>query len=309
MTNGAYMSEIIYAKYNKLRRKEFRVRTCIYEENGQRWVEKSALCSEAVPHVNKMAKQAVTLKKVYPDLEFAKAEQTENSMRFEYLTGKTLDNELAQNAHTAQNLIRSLTKYFEWILPAKDSWRPFAKTEKFREIFGAGEMEGGNAAAPLANIDCILENTIVNGEKLTCLDYEWVFDFPIPVDFMRYRVVHYFYKAHPETAKVASETEVLEAFAITEQHQTVFAAMERAFQRYVFGGEQDCRYTENYRQPVTTYDQMVAEKQRNLHEIDELRKVVGHYEGVERKLRKIGLWQTMQGVQKVGRKVKGVLKH
>lgn len=83
------MSQIIYTKYNKLRKKEFRVRTCIYEENGLRWVEKSAICPEAEPHAKKMAGQVERLKMVYPGLEFAKAEQTETGVRFEYLTGKT----------------------------------------------------------------------------------------------------------------------------------------------------------------------------------------------------------------------------
>lgn len=299
---------MIYAKYNKLRRKEFRVRTCIYEEDGQRWVEKCALCPEAWPHVNKMADQAEKLKKLYPELEFVSAEKTESGVRFEYLTGEGWDSFLARTNDTVEGMIQSLQAALHGLVPEEGAWVKFEETQEFREVFGCAEALKGRAAAPIANIDCILENIMMNGEKMTCLDYEWVFDFPVPVDFMRYRVVHYFYKAHPETAKIAAEETALAAFGIAEQDVEIFVAMEQSFQRYVFGGEQDCRYTENYRQPVTSYDQMVAEKQQNLHEIEELRKVVGHYEGVERKLRKIGLWQALQGAQKVGRKVKSVLK-
>ena len=302
------MSQIIYTKYNKLRKKEFRVRTCIYEENGQRWVETSAICSEAEHHAKKMAGQAERLKAVYPGLEFAKAEQTETGVRFEYLTGKTWDNFIAGAAATPEELVRNFEKAFEVILPAKESLMKFEETPEFCAVFGKTANLDNCAAAPLANVDCILENIIVDDGKATCLDYEWVFDFLVPVDFMRYRVVHYFYKAHPEMEKTAAEAEVLTAMNISEGRRSAFVKMEQAFQQYVFGGELDCRYTENYRQPVTTYDQMVATDRQKTHEIEELRKVVDHYEGVERKLRKVGLWQALQGVQKVGRKVKGALR-
>ncbi|MBQ8814178.1 MAG: hypothetical protein IJZ85_06775 [Lachnospiraceae bacterium] len=301
------MAQVIYTKYNKLRRKEFRVQTSIYEENGRRFVVKRAVCPESEPHVDRMLDRKLRLKAIYRDMDFVDAEKTEDGVRFEYLAGESVDGVLACNPGEERDLKQTFGAILHRVLPDEEVCEPFKMTPEFKTVFGDVKGLEGRAAAPLANIDCILENIIMNGEYLTCLDYEWVFDFPVPIDFMRYRVVHYFYKAHPEVERIVSEREMLDSFSLSEFECALFEAMESAFQHYVFGGEQDCRYTENYRQPVTTYDQMIAEKQRNLHEIDELRKVVGHYEGVERKLRKIGLWQALQGAQKVGRKVKGVI--
>ena len=41
------MEQVIYIKYNKLRRPEFRISTMICEENGKRTVIKKALTREA----------------------------------------------------------------------------------------------------------------------------------------------------------------------------------------------------------------------------------------------------------------------
>lgn len=302
------MAQVIYAKYNKLRRKEFRVRTCIYEEDGLRWVEKCAVCPEAEPHVRAMPERKDELEKAYPGLRFAKAQPTDEGVRFDYLTGETLDSLLARKTDTAEELIRAFEKVFQRILPDESTWVPFSGDyEEFCKLFGPAKELGGKAA-PCANLDCILENIIVDGGDLICLDYEWVFDFPVPIDFMRYRVVHYFYQAHPEMVRLISGSQLLAGFGLTPLDCAAYAAMELEFQRYVFGGEADCRYTENYRQPVTDYAQMTAEKEQDRREIDELKKVVGHYGQVEGKLRKIGLWQAMQAAQKLGRKVKSIVR-
>ena len=298
----------IYAKYNKLRERKFRVRTDICEENGLRRVEKYALCPEALPHVEGMADRLVTLRSVYPRLKFVDAEKIDGGVRFVYLHGESADRQIAKAAKDKASLINGFEVAFERILPGADHRSCFEETAAFDAVFGNGAGLVGRQAVTTANIDCILENIVVDGDDWICLDYEWVFDFAVPVDFMRYRVVHYFYKEYPETEKILSEEALLNEFGIGASDADRFAVMEQSFQKYVFGGERDCRYTENYRQPVTTYDQMVERDRMKSHEIDELRKVVGHYQGVEQKLRKIGLWQTLQGAQKVGRKVKGVLK-
>lgn len=305
---GCSALRVIYSKYNKLRERTFRVRTDICEESGLRRVEKCALCPEAMPHVMGMPDRLTTLKAAYPRLGFVEAEKIDGGARFAYLCGESADRQIVEAAKDKDSLVKGFEAAFQRILPGEDHRIRFEETGDFNAVFGSGAGFTGREAAITANIDCILENIVVDGGSWICLDYEWVFDFAVPVDFMRYRVVHYFYKEYPETAKILSEEALLNEIGIGASDAERFAVMEQSFQRYVFGGERDCRYTENYRQPVTTYDQMVERDRMKTHEIDELRKVVGHYQGVEQKLRKIGLWQTLQGVQKVGRKVKGALK-
>lgn len=304
------MAEIIYAKYNKLRRREFRTYTCICEENGSRWVEKRAIYPEAEAHIDKLALRSAQLEKAYPHLSFAKAVRTEQGVRFDYITGPSVDSLMAQKIKTAEGLKEGFLDVFKRIVPVVREKRPLRITPEFQTVFGKGTGLEGLPAVRLANIDCILENFVVKDDRIVCLDYEWVFDFDVPIDFIRYRVVHYFYQAHPEMSRLADEAKLLAQFGLSSMDCALYEAMEMEFQRYVFGGEENCRYTDRYQQAVTTFDQVLAEKEMQKNTIteleqqrDELQKVVDHYRQVEGKLRKTGLWQAMQLVQKAGRKI------
>lgn len=281
------MAEIIYAKYNKLRRKAFRICTVICEENGERWVEKRALCPEAEPHIERMIGMGERLKAVYPKIDFAPARKVETGVHFDYLTGVTVDSHIAQTVKTAKELKREFTEVFRWILPS------------------------GKSGVPV-NLDCNLDNFVIVGDRIVCLDYEWVTESEVPVDFLKYRVINYYYGAHPETERLISEAELLAQFKITAEDQICFKAMEQEFQKYVFGEEDNARYTDNYRLPIIDFDRVAKEQKEEIRRLREenaeLQKVVGHYNQVEKKLRKIGLWQLLQAGQKIGRKVKKLIK-
>jgi len=277
------MAEIIYAKYNKLRRKEFRISTLIFEEEGQRWVEKRPLCPEAQAHLDRMAEIGAKLEKAYPRIQFVKAEKTETGVRFPYLTGVTIDSLLAQSLSSGERLVDSFEELFQWILPAD---RP----------------------AELVNLDCNLDNFLVENGRIVCLDYEWVFGSEVSVDFLVYRVIHYFYGTHPEAERLIAERDLLARFGIGEKSLISYEAKEKLFQQHVFGEQENARYTDSYRQPIIDLAGLASQLDRQKREIDELRKVVGHYQQIEGKLRKIGLWQLLQGIQKIGRKIRQIVK-
>lgn len=72
------------------------------------------------------------------------------------------------------------------------------------------------------------------------LDYEWVFPFPVPVSFLKYRVLFYFYEDHrPMLADLFPErSEFLTEFSLDAKLFPVCEAMERSFQSYVHGENQ-----------------------------------------------------------------------
>ena len=77
---------------------------------------------------------------------------------------------------------------------------PFEMTQEFIEAFGRDaadrllELTHEPLSYAVSNIDMIFENIMVSGDKYYCLDYEWVLDFPVPAQFIRYRNLHYFYR-------------------------------------------------------------------------------------------------------------------
>ena len=281
------MAEIIYAKYNKLRRKAFRICTVICEEKGERWVEKRALCPEAEEHIARMVDMGARLKAVYPKIDFVPARKVETGVRFDYLIGVTVDSRIAQTVKTAKELKREFTEVFRWIMPAEKPGMP-------------------------VTLDCNLDNFVIVDDRIVCLDYEWVTESEVPAEFLKYRVINYYYGAHPEAGRLISEMDLLAEFKITEEDQACFKAMEQEFQKYVFGEGENARYTDNYRLPIIDFDRVAREQREEIRRLreenTELQKVVGHYSQVEGRLRKVGLWQLLQAGQKIGRKVKTLIK-
>ena len=281
------MAEIIYAKYNKLRRKAFRICTVICEERKERWVEKRALCPEAEEHIARMVDMGARLKAVYPKIDFVPARKVETGVRFDYLIGVTVDSRIAQTVKTAKELKREFTEVFRWIMPAEKPGMP-------------------------VNLDCNLDNFVIVDDRIVCLDYVWVTESEVPAEFLKYRVINYYYGAHPEAGRLISEMDLLAEFKITEEDQACFKAMEQEFQKYVFGEGENARYTDNYRLPIIDFDRVAREQREEIRRLreenTELQKVVGHYSQVEGRLRKIGMWQLLQAGQKIGRKVKTLIK-
>jgi O-antigen biosynthesis protein len=108
----------------------------------------------------------------------------------------------------------------------KEFVREFEVTEEFTEIFGEAEKISGVAVKP-ANIDCLFDNFIEKDETLYCLDCEWVVDALVPVEYLKYRSLFYFYrKFKMYLEKYMSEEEFLEAFEITMEKSDIYFEME-----------------------------------------------------------------------------------
>ena len=67
----------------------------------------------------------------------------------------------------------------------------FHMTEEFCRIFGSPRLPRGLKSLAVTDIDMVLANVIVeNGWNL--IDYEWTFEFPIPLSFVLFRIIHYY---------------------------------------------------------------------------------------------------------------------
>ena len=72
-------------------------------------------------------------------------------------------------------------------------------------------------------------------DGLYCMDYEWVFDFPIPSGFVRYRNLVYFYYKYEGLMEYENATQFLKEFGMDEKLAETYASMEVAFQTWVHG--------------------------------------------------------------------------
>lgn len=277
--------DTIFAKYNRTRKPQFQIRTRILEENGKRYVEKAALTEASGAHIGSMEEKHEKLSKVNPEVHVLEPHFSEDkqAVRFEFLTGKTLAEELGGQIRGKKAPVEAIQAAMEQVF-SKAALRPesFYVTPEFLEVFGrnpaedsqdsaSGELEQqlsalSDASYAVSNIDGLFENLMVSGGKLYCLDYEWVFDFPVPAGFVRYRNLVYFYYKYEGLMDYENAADFLKEFGIGEELSGLYAAMEESFQSWVHGdGTQG--YMGNYKQRLVTLEELKAQEK----ELDQAR--------------------------------------
>lgn len=115
--------------------------------------------------------------------------------------------------------------------------------------------------------------------KLYCLDYEWVLDFPVPAQFIRYRNLHYFYRKFGSfLSAFCPRREFLERLGIDREQAELFAGMEASFQEYVHGRKEAYAYTKRYEKQVKTFREIMEEQERTrqqfAHQIEDYKLAV-----------------------------------
>lgn len=81
--------------------------------------------------------------------------------------------------------------------------------------------------------------------QLYCYDYEWIFDFPIPYEYVLWRGAKILYEKYMAYLKrMISKQEFLVKVGISQENIQIYEAMERNFGRYVTENQ---KYLHNYR--------------------------------------------------------------
>ena len=130
------------------------------------------------------------------------------------------------------------------------------ETAEFDHVFGtlsesAKEQLLGSRALKVSNIETSFENFVADGNgKYVCLNYDWVFDFPIPEAYLKYRALSQFYHKNREYMVRHETTPFLQQFGLTPEQIRVFEAMDAKFAQYVHGENNKYRYTKNYEKNV-----------------------------------------------------------
>lgn len=246
--------EIEYVKYNRTRRECFQIKTVIRGNGKRRLVEKSALDMEGTPHIWSLGTNYTSLSMQYTGVKFVEPAMSEDRCRvqFPYVEGKTWAQVLGEEIQEGKAPVRTIQKAMDQVLEVKTTSRVhFRLTPEFTEVFGddkniSWEIFEGQECLEISNIDALFENILLTENGMYCLDYEWVFPFPIPVRFIEYRILFYFYRQyHSILTACSSVEEWLLKFEISREEQQIFRKMEISFQQYVHGENQQI-FLENY---------------------------------------------------------------
>lgn len=234
------MEKIIYTKFSNNRAKYFGIQTDIYEdESGRRVVKKKADCDEALPHVRAIEKHMGELSKAFSDsiLEPNRCQLKGDILEIEYINGTSLEKLICEKIKERdEKEIEHILKNYSDLMRKVYGKELFEKSDEFCSVFGDVKFEQKLPGGKNIDIDLIFSNIIIQKDKWIVLDYEWTFDFLIPVDFVIYRAIYYLSLANPNLQKLMKEN-LYKICGINENLLPVLAEMEEGFQNYVKAGE------------------------------------------------------------------------
>ena len=222
------MRQILFVKYNRTRAEQFQLKTEIVKEDGVLTVEKTALTAAGEAHIRSFGEKYEKIRELNPAVRFLKPEWKEDqrTVSFRYLNGKTVGDALGEAIVMGEVPYKELETVMKVLFPENEDAKAFQVTSEFEAVFGKVPAISGKAVA-VSNVDGLFENLMVpeNENCIYGIDYEWVFDFPIPEKFLKYRNLLYFYRRYEKVLNV-KEQDLYAHFGITDEEQSVFDGME-----------------------------------------------------------------------------------
>ena len=231
----------IYSKHSNERDVRFRIRTDIAEDGyHKRFVMKFPAGSEAVAHLEKMYAAYEKMTEEFKGTNFRPnyCERRVDELgrlkclEFEYLDGITMADEMdrLRKRGRVDDLINVMKKFDHTLKTIAK--RDFYITDEFAEIFGETDIPGKHQSMGTTNVDMIFTN-LAYSDGWNVLDYEWTFDFPIPVDYVVYRSIRYYIEDSADDELKAKN--LYEILGMTAKEVEVYERMEHSFQRWIAG--------------------------------------------------------------------------
>lgn len=229
------MPKILYSKFSKDRQKKYQIATMIVEENGKKSVIKKAMHQEGQAHVKRMVESRQLLTELFLDsgIEMCPCVEEKDQVRFEFVEGESLEARI--HRHAEKNDYEALKEDYRFlakIIFSVKGMHVFEPGQAFEEIFGNPEFKEAQHAADISNVDMIPANLLL-GERKILADYEWVFFFEIPLEFIYARSIFL-----QEAVCNLEKKQLEELYAIGRvdmEEVPVYYQMEVNFQEYVAG--------------------------------------------------------------------------
>ena len=268
------MKKVLYAKYNSNRKKEYQIKTTIYDDNGKRYVQKEALTEDAKKHIKSMSDFYDNMSATYKGIELLQGKYLDGQVEYEYIAGKTVRDILVETleCETKEKFLSYFEELINKLFEVKGEMKRFAEDSRFIEVFGEANLTGELCSTDWTNIDLIFDNILFSNDKYICIDYEWVFDFPIPMEYVKYRSIFYFYTNNRSQLEQhdISEAELYTMCGLNSNNVSEYVSMEKNFQNWVSGDDNYCsRYIKRlYDEPIGEVYRVKDELVKHLKELD-----------------------------------------
>lgn len=234
--------ELLYCKVSAKRKRAFQIKTKIIKDGKSVVVLKEPLNNMAKDHITGMKNKQLELKKIYGDfcIDYKLTEQ--GIVCPFYNCDSSLSNKLikALNSEDEKKIEEYIAFLRHVITGNTDNICKFSVTDDFIRVFGNKYSNESAEAVRIANFDLQPDNILflIDG-SVKIIDYEWVFIFPMPVDFILYYSLRTFANFYNLTNKLHK---LLYVANINEKEIDMYEEMINEFYKYVSVDENGIDY-------------------------------------------------------------------
>lgn len=247
--------DVYYAHYRRTCKKEFQIETLIQCKSGKQVVSKSYLWDVERNYdiLERMKKWYPVLQTEYTELSYLIPHENglDNGIQYDYIAGMCAEEEAAKYVHNIDQMIRKFKQFIKKYYAYDENWlEEFTITDEYRKVFGDVHVDSFEKSLKVTNLDLTLQNIILKEDRAYCIDYEWIFDFPIPCEYVIYRSASSFYnKYNMYFLKELSKNDFLVKVGVKAKNISIYNKMEEKFQEMVYGKNREENYLKNYVKP------------------------------------------------------------
>lgn len=256
---GASDSSILTEFISVQRKEDFRIITSLEKSGGKRVAIKTPLSEKSRAHLEKMHENYKKFGKIH-GLELAECETAQDGrVFFEYLGGESLlfhlESLLAEEDKSG--FYKALDRYYDRLLKDTDLTGDFY-TPEFKSHFGNISLDTPLHCAKISNLDMNFDNIIMSENGAKIIDYEWIMEFPVPVEYIFWRSFIY----SPFIAKdKALLDSLLERYHITPYMHRIFYSWELFFLlKYVKSFDTSIFALDNIKIKQSDYEKCISDK-------------------------------------------------
>lgn len=221
--------QIDYVKLPLLRKKPFCLQTMIVSTQSGKKIAKTALFPEAKPHLQNML-DYYDKNTWIGDYLNAPAAAAGEAVEFEFIPGTSLNDKLVEaSVNENKALFKKLVQDYCASLRKGTAVRDDYYTPQFAQVFGRNGSDEPFLCRESSNVDMIFPNIITNDHGTFVIDYEWVFQFPVPVDLTIWRSLYMAFRQQNEISKNYSLEDLMLIAGLDPEDSELFHSWHKYF--------------------------------------------------------------------------------
>lgn len=225
---------IKFSKLSADRVERFRIGTKIYGNDDEIVVSKFPLNNTSEKHIEKMYEHS---KNNYGKIKCLDSALENKDLVYPFLEELNVSNiltDLLLKDPTKKQAIEELKDIYN-AMAFNSSEIDDYHTPEFSKVFGDEKIDAPLHCHEISNADLIFNNLFYINDEIIAIDYEWCFDFPIPIEYIFWRSLYVELDQNSIFKKYFTIEDVFENLKLNKEWISTFRNWERNFMKYVGG--------------------------------------------------------------------------